>query len=213
MKTLRAEDKKDLRKPRYKDSYQIYYYSGNFDMNKYYIKTCLVALAEVLLVVLGTVLMLLWGNSTPLILALLIFTVSLIWYIVCHAPYISALYSVFVLDEDKSLWYIKVMPGRHYAGPNGSVPDVGGATKLSQDRAYIVQAIEDIKAGKKRHDTRSGGYRYTKLVNYELKGENDKFIYVEAIATSHKYKSEKKIFKFVKQYDGIMELISSIENE
>lgn len=35
----------------------------------------------------------------------------------------------------------------------------------------------------------------------------------DKIATSHKYKSEKKIFKFVKQYDGIMELISSIENE
>lgn len=35
----------------------------------------------------------------------------------------------------------------------------------------------------------------------------------DKIATSHKYKSEKTTFKFVKQYDGIMELISSTENE
>lgn len=186
---------------------KIYYYSGNFNMSDYYKRTFLVSVAEVFLIALGTALMLYLNSSLPLLLSLLILTASLTWYIVSHAPFISALYSVFVLDEDESLWHITVMPGRTYAGPNSSVPNVEGAVKTSQNRAYIEQFVEDIKNGKKRYNIWSGGNRYTKLIDYRLKRETEKFIYVEAMATTRRYKSKLKTFKFVKQYGGITELL------
>ena len=74
------------------------------------------------------------------------------------------------LGMDESLWHITVMPGRTYADPNSSVPNVEGAVKTSQNRAYIEQ-------------------------------------FVEAMATTRKYKSKLKTFKFVKQYGGITELL------
>ena len=184
-----------------KDSYRLFYYNGDFNMNGYYKKTWCFSTVAVLLIVIGTLLMLKLDNGLPLVLSLVIFTVSLIWFIASHAPFISALYSVFVLDEDKSLWYITVMPGRTYAGPNTAVPNVEGAIQTSRNRTYIVNFVEDIKAGRERYSIWSGGARYMKLVDYKLKKETDKFIFVEANVTTRKYKSKIKTLKFVKQYE------------
>lgn len=190
-----------------RDAYRLYNYSGDFNMKGYYKKTFVFAAAEVVPITLGTFLMLYLKNGLPMFFSILVLTVSLIWYIVYHTPVVSALCSVFVLDEDKTLWHVKVIPGRSYAGQGRTTADVEGAMQTARNKPYIVQFIKDIKAGKKRYNIWSGGDKYMKLVDPRLKKETKRFIYVEAVVTTRKYESKAKTLKFVKEYDGIKELI------
>lgn len=189
------------------NSKKYYYYNGEFTITKYYIRTFLVAAALVLMITLGTILMLHFERNFPLVISLVLFAVLLVWYIVYHRPLLKALYSVFVRDNN-SLWFITIMAPRDNVYDGSSMPNAGEAIAISKNEKYVGQFIDDIKAGQKRYSIWSGGNQYIKMTDYRIVKTTKKYIFVEALITTRKYRDKRKTLKFVNSYKEIDEIFA-----
>lgn len=189
--------------------YKIYTYEGKFSNIRYFLKTILFSIFLASLIALGDVCLIVWHLNFMLPLSFGIFVILLVTYIIYNNQFIKSSSSALVKDGD-DLWFITFSYPREKEVYESTIylPYQEAAMKIAKDKDYILNFINDVKAGKYTFNALKGGHKYVILYDYKVVKETKHFYYVDAITEVYLKGPKRKVIKIEKAFSNMEEIFS-----